>query len=138
MNKKRELDKLIVEYGGKINVPINRLPNLDNSSDFGIPHLEFSNNLYNYVIVDHADEDESIRKTTSDTDELLYWIFSDISFHIACKYELEIRDPNNTNDFRRIMFDYQLSLLDKLKTKWKTRRENEIIEMLKEYPYRDL
>lgn len=44
---------------------------------FGGPHVEIVRGKYHYVVCERGSEDE--RKTTTDEDELLYWLISVLS-----------------------------------------------------------
>ncbi len=56
------------------------------------------------------------RKTTSDLNELMFWIFKHITFNMACSYELKNRVEDK--DFRRILFAKQEELLGVLDCAW--------------------
>jgi len=70
-----------------------------------------------------------------DEDELMYWIFEGITFRMASQYELHHRVPKR--DFRRILFQRQLELLEELSPAWRARGEREQAETLAQFPYRD-
>ena len=79
------------EMAAIIKAPIALLPTYEISKDFAHPHIEIDNiGLYNYVIVERGHELE--RKTTSNLNELLYWIFRSVTFTMACDYELKNRE----------------------------------------------
>jgi hypothetical protein len=69
-----------------------------------------------YVKVDRGEE--TGRKFASNINDLLYYVFSAITFEMALRFELENRIESE--DFRRIMFRKQeelLGVLDKMERK---------------------
>src|ERR1700744_4115794 len=66
-----------------------------------------SDTAYHYVYVEKGRERS--RRTTSNIDELLYWIFWDATFGAARDYEMRHRRPRE--DFRRQLFEVQLEML---------------------------
>jgi hypothetical protein len=78
----------------------------------------------------------TINRQTPEIDELLYWVFELITFDMASNYEVNHRDEKI--DFRRKLFSYQLSLLEKLSPKWKGICQANISEILRNHPYNDL
>jgi len=73
--------------------------------------------------------------STNDSDELIYIVFQEMTKQMGYIYEVEHRDSKS--DSRRIAFRRQLELLENLNLDWKKRREKEIEELLKWYPYND-
>lgn len=65
---------------------------------------------------------------TSDVNELLYWIFRDITFNEACNYELKHREKYK--DIRRLMFSKQLELLEYISDDFACRCKAHIHEIL--------
>jgi hypothetical protein len=117
-----------------INAPGELLPTYGSSIDNAHPHIEIHGPSYHYIIIERGQEFEN--KGTFELDELLYWIFQDITFTMAHKYELEHRRPHA--DIRRLLFSYQLDLLNNLNKNWKKRYEQEVEEILKHHPYSDI
>ncbi|MDR3577981.1 MAG: Imm63 family immunity protein [Anaerolineaceae bacterium] len=117
-----------------INVPGELLPTYGSSIDFAHPHIEIHGPSYHYIIIERGQELDN--KRTFELYELLYWIFQHVTFSMASTYELEHRKPHV--DTRRLLFSYQLDLLNNLNKNWKKRRELEIEEILKHHPYSDI
>jgi hypothetical protein len=92
----------------KINAPSLLLPTFGYTNDGAQPHIEIDKNgqLY-YVVVERGQELR--RDYALDTNDLLYRIFADITFSMACDYELEHRI--STEDCRRQIFAKQEELL---------------------------
>jgi len=109
------------------------LPTFGSSDDFGRPHIEVRENAYHYIVLERGQKVSYL--TTNELDELLYWIFRDITSQMGYSYELAHRNPKQ--DFRRIAFAHSQELLNKLDPVWKTRRGTELSETLEKYPYKD-
>ncbi len=73
------------------------------------------------------------KKKAKDLDEMLYWLASDLTFAMACSYELKTRVAGR--DYRRIIFTKELELMEKLGAGWSAHREAEIASTLAEHPY---
>lgn len=99
----------------------------------GSPHVEIIGQSYQYVVTERGSEFE--RKSTTDPDELLYWLLSDVTFSFACDFELHHRKPGV--DSRRFMFAKQLELLSLLSASWADRCRVDITRILSNHPYRD-
>lgn len=99
----------------------------------GTPYISFENGKYNYIFSERGYE--FIRKTTESTDELLYWIMSELAYEIAFKYELESRIEGR--DGRRIAFPKFIELMTKINPLWKLKAEDEIKKTLSASPYDD-
>lgn len=71
-------------------------------------------------------------RRTKDLDELLYWIFTNITFSMACTN----KSGNNADsyDHRRQIFLRQEELLGKLNPHWKEKKHAEYKELMKKYP----
>ncbi len=118
-----------------IRVPTNLLPSYGYSNDGAHPHIEVDNfGRLHYVIIERAEELE--RKTTDKLDDLLYWIFSSVTFSLACDFELKNRIEDK--DCRRILFEKQEELLGQLNENWRLKEIAEHQEMLKKHPFDDL
>jgi Immunity protein 63 len=99
----------------------------------GSPHVERRDSEYHYVVTERGSEFE--RKTTSESDEVLYWLLSDVTFSAACSYELAHRIAGQ--DFRRLLFAKDVELLEQLSSGWAERKKMEIADILAEYPFDD-
>ena len=130
-----DIKKKVDELAEKISAPIEILPTYGYSRDLAFPHIEIDDSgLMHYLIIERGQELN--RKTTHCLDVLLYWIFSDITFSIACKYELSHRVENK--DSRRIIFDKQKELLGILSITWQEKENEKHKTILKNYPFDDL
>ena len=109
------------------------LPTYGHSDDGARPHIEVDSRCYYYVIVERGQELERI--TTHDVDELLYHVFGNITFSLACKFELAHRRKNR--DCRRLIFKHQVELLSTLSPQWGERKTQEQEQILQQHPYDD-
>lgn len=130
-----ELELKINQFANKINAPKNLLPTFDFPRGDGTPNIEIDDSgLFHYVISKRGNEYD--RKITNDLNNLLYWVFSNVTFSIATTFELNNRIEDQ--DFRRIMFDKQEKLLGILDQNWKELEKNEHQNILKQHPFDDL
>jgi len=104
------------------------VPNHDGSA-----HIEREGPFLCYVLTERGSEYE--RRRTQDTEELLYWLMSDVTFDMAVKYELAHRRP--AEDFRLLLFRTQEDLLGSLNVAWanEVRRKHEAI--IRSHPFAD-
>jgi hypothetical protein len=130
-----DIEKQVQKLANKINVPTEILPTYGYSKDFAYPHIETDNvGFLHYVIVERGQELD--RRTTDKLDDLLYWIFSNVTFTLACDFELKNRVEDK--DCRRIMFDKQEELLGQLSETWRQKENAEHQYILKNHPFDDL
>ena len=124
----------VEELAIKINAPAEALPTYGKSKDFAHPHIEVDEDgLYYYVVVERGVELE--RKVTPNLNELLHWIFKNVSFTMACHFEFQNRIEDK--DFRRILFSKQEELLGILNNTWKEEQIEEHDQILKRNPFED-
>lgn len=115
--------------GARIGAPAHLLPTYGRSEDAARPHIEVADDgLMAWVVIERGEELE--RCSTYDRNELLYWIFSAVTFSMAADYEVAHRIDNE--DPRRLLFSHQLGLLRSLDPRWETRRSRELGPLLDE------
>lgn len=130
-----EIQNLAKELAGRIKAPLALLPTFSTPTGDATPNIEVDNSgLYYFVISERGTEYK--RKTTSDLNELMYWIFSGVTFSMACDYELKHRVEDK--DSRRIMFAKQEELLGVLSKEWEEKERKEHKSILINNPYDDL
>ncbi len=110
------------------------LPTYGFSRDFGHPHIEVDGRGYHYVVVERGEELQ--RRTTSNLDELLFWIFESITFDMAFRYAAENRIEGR--DRRRIGFAKEEELLGLLNPQWAEKEKEIHTDILKMHPFDDL
>jgi hypothetical protein len=101
--------------------------------DDGSPHVEFFDEAFQYIVTERGSELE--RRSTSDIDEILYWLLSDLTFWMAVKWELANRVDGR--DCRRLIFSRQTELLRRASDAVSGRRERQIAATLAENPFID-
>ena len=99
----------------------------------GSPHIESNGNEFAYVTTERGDEYE--RRTTSNDDDDLYWLVSDLTREMASQYELSHRNPHA--DSRRMLFQKHIELLGTVNRDWQTRKQTEYQTVLKQHPFHD-
>jgi len=128
-----EIRQIIEKLARQIDAPASVMPTYDNFRNDGTPNVEVSNSVYYYRALDR--DTETINRHTTDLNILLYWVFSGITFSMACEYELANRNPSQ--DFRRIMFEHQVELLTLLSPEWGEREAQEHAQILEHSPFND-
>lgn len=68
-------------------------------------------------------------------EDILYVIFSKITFALASEFELENR--NAVEDSRRQLFAKQMELLESIDVEFAKKRKNRVDEILRIYPFHD-
>src|SRR4051812_8238508 len=86
------------------------LPTCGYSEESRRPHIEVDASCYHWIASDRGHEFD--RWTTGDLDELLYAVFSSVTFQMACEYELRHRVPEQES--RRLTFPRQIGLMSDL------------------------
>ncbi len=99
----------------------------------GSPHIERTDDGFSYIVTERGQELN--RRTTSDPDELLYWLVSDLTWAMANDYELAHRVTNQ--DFRRLLFKKHIELLAVVNNGWSQRKQVEYDQVLVEHPFCD-
>jgi len=100
---------------------------------FGYPHIEVHEPEYHYVITERGNELE--RRCTTDPNELLYWLTSDLTLRMASDWELENRVEGQ--DSRRLIFKHDIELLEFINNEWAKRKKSYYDKILENHPYND-
>ncbi|MGF1923763.1 MAG: Imm63 family immunity protein [Bacteroidia bacterium] len=130
-----DIKKKVNELALKINAPTNLLPSYGQQTWDAHPYIEVDSlGFMFYIISERGQEYE--RKMTNKIDELLYWVFANVTFSIACAYELKNRIEDK--DCRRMMFDKQEQLLGQLNDNWRQKENAEHQSILRTNPFDDL
>jgi len=127
-----EIREWVEFYAGRMSRPLRSsdLPTYGRTADeLGRPHIEVDT-AYHYVTVERGAEIG--RKTTSDLDELLYWIFRSITFNMT-----GTTPGVEANGHRRILFRRQLEMLASLNPAWVARCRGELLAILAQHPFTD-
>jgi hypothetical protein len=128
-----EIQQIIHKLARPINPPAKAMPTYDNFRYDGTPNIEVSDSVYYYrAFAEHGEL--AINRQATNLAKLLYWVFEDITRSMAYEFAEKHRTPSS--DFRKIYFEYQLDLLEKVNHEWKVQRQQEIEEILADAPYR--
>jgi hypothetical protein len=123
----------IIELASSIGALDSELPTFGRSEDGARPHIEVAGPFAYYVVVERGQELE--RWQFADLDALLHRVFADITFQVACRFELRNRRPGE--DSRRLMFAKQLEHLTHLNPSWAARERERLNGLLKQHPFSD-
>ncbi|HBG70218.1 MAG: hypothetical protein A2W93_13315 [Bacteroidetes bacterium GWF2_43_63] len=129
----KEIKNKTLEIAEIINASPKLLPTFGHSVDGAHPHIESDSRGLHYLIIERGQELD--RKTTTEIDELMFWIFNDVTFNISTQYELENRVKNK--DCRRLMFSKQEELLGLINNDWKVREQKNHESILIRHPFDD-
>ena len=129
-----EIKQRVDQLAERIGAPQNTLPAYGHSEQGDGVYIEVDSRGYQFVAAERGTEFE--RYITSDIDDLLYKIFSDVTFGLSCQYELAHRVEEH--DCRRIIFQYQVELLSRLSPQWAERETRDHDQILMKHPFDDL
>ena len=127
------LEKKAKTLASIINAPERLLPQFGQSNQAACPFVLISFPYFYLVVSENGTIIEKKKFLTEDM--LLYSIFERITFNMAMEYEVVHRAPNQ--DFRRILFSYQLVLMQRLSDAWKKRLQEKIDDILCTNPFSD-
>jgi len=128
----RSVERRALELANRISAPHGTLPVFGRNLAVDGTSVQVTD-AYHYIVEERGSERE--RRTTSDLDELLYWVFSSATFSMACEWEL--RHRRDGEDFRRQLFARQVELLGALSPDWASREAKRHHQILEQYPFRD-
>ncbi len=128
-----EIEHIVLKLATCINAPDGLLPTFDGPDGFARPHMEVHGGLYYWVVSERGVERQ--RRTTTDMDLLLYWVFEDVTFSMASEYECHHRSSDV--DSRRLLFKRHLELLEVLSPSWRDKRARELEVILWKHPFND-
>lgn len=133
MNKLNWIKRDIEEIARVIDAPIHELLTFNISRYDGTPCIQIERDIIYYFARDRAAV--CMNKQTTNRMELYYWVFEDVTFSMSSKFEVKNRKENS--DPRRLIFGHQIELLSKINPIWASKCQQEIDEILKNYPYSD-
>ena len=99
----------------------------------GSPHIECIGGEFHYVVTERGSEHE--HRKTSDAEELLFWLVSDLTWAMALDWELQHRIEGE--DFRRQFFRKDIELMSLVSEEWARRKKQKYEKILGEYPFDD-
>ena len=115
------IGEAMAELASMIDAPANRLPLFERNDDAWRPRIELEDGQGVYVVVEGGQERS--RRSTGSLDELLYWVFVDLTFYMACVYEVRHR-VEGENQWRSV-YAQQVTLLQALDELWFERFQRE-------------
>lgn len=117
----------------KINVPKTLLDSLQRQNQYAQPYIEIKFPFYYLVVSENGREIK--RQKFKNAEGLMFAVFEELTFVMAIQYELMHRVMGK--DSRRIIFSYQLELMEKISIKWKDILQVKINQILRDNPYND-
>jgi hypothetical protein len=117
-----ELEARVRALARAIDAPEDLVPTFGWSRDGAYPFIEWTGEAMHWVVEERGVELE--RRTTTDRDELLYWVFESVTLSMASGWAA--RHRNEAEDHRRAMYRRQLELLGRLRPSWVDRRKAEL------------
>lgn len=117
----------------QLDAPAYLLPTYDSPLGDATPFIEIVRGAFHFVVSERGTEFE--RRVTRDLDELLYWVFTGVTFELASTWEVAHRRPGE--DSRRQLFARQEELLGSRSPAWAERCREEHAQVLREHPFRD-
>ena len=99
----------------------------------GRAHVECCGDEFHYVVTERGSEHE--RRKTSDPEELLFWLISDLTFGMALDWEVQRRIQGE--DSRRQLFRKDIELMSQVNQHWAERKKERYENILGEHPFDD-
>jgi len=131
-----ELRKLQTEYNAlcqRIEPIDGQYTLLTEREDVGVPHVEYSNGEYHYVVTERGLD--LSRRSTDDPNEILYWMLYDLTFWMGVAFEFKNRVEGP--DCRRVIFAHWLEQMKKADQTMADRLELDIARILAKNPFVD-
>lgn len=122
------LEARVGELARTVGAASEQLPTFGWSRDGGYPHVECDGDTMHWVV--HERGTELQRRTTTDEDELLYWVFEAVTHTMASTWARGRIRP--WQPYRVTLFKRQFRLLAELDPAWVTRRKHELGPILDE------
>ena len=132
-----EIETTVAALAQRIDAKATSLPAWGSALDDGSPFIEVDASQYHYVVEERGQEIS--RQSSGDCNDLLYWIFADVTHSMGFAHELAHRDSSlePKPDSRRAGFAKQLELLEQIDPAMAQRRASEIEAILHNAPYVD-
>lgn len=139
MENGKDFSQVMRDYGALIDlpedsrlypsllVPGRKVPYSDGST------LYVEAGEYHYTVMERGREINHFH--SADLHEILYHVFSDITFSLAMKYELKNREKGK--DTRRMLFTHELLLLGRIDDGYRRKHAEYLEKVLAEHPYND-
>jgi hypothetical protein len=128
-----EIKLQIDKWANQVGVPSDMMPSFGDFKGKDYSYIYIKGNSYHWIT--NGNMPNLSDRATSDVDELSYMVLETLTRQMGLVHEVMNRDPDLDN--RRLAYQHQLELLEMLDNAWKARREREISEEIKWYPYKD-
>lgn len=115
-----------------ISVPSELLPALGRLEETRRHYIEAGEIYYQYIYQNRGDEVS--RRSTERLDDLLYWVFRDVTFEMATTRSAH--EIAHGTDIRQPIYRIQKELMASLKPSWADRLAAEIEEVLTRNPFK--
>lgn len=123
-----DVEREVRRLAAVIGAPDAGLPTFGSSIDGGHPHVELDGPVLSWVVRERGRE--LTRRSTRDPDELLYWVFEQITFAMAIRWVGLHRRAEE--QYRAQLWRRQFELLGAIDTEWSARRARELGPLLAE------
>lgn len=133
IHSENDVKNMIAYYARLIGATENYLPTYGYRVGDGTPFIYVRKNDYHYGCSERALEFDTC--ITTDINELMYVVFSHITFSMGCAYWRKTKDTSV--DQRRYFFKEQLMLLKKINKGFEERCRKELEEIIKQHPFND-
>ena len=117
----------------RLNAPTKHIRFATSPQHDGSPHIEANGADYYFIVTERGVELE--RQTTTEPEDILYWLVSDLTWSMASDYELSHREI--ALDSRRLLFQKHLELLAAVSLDWSNRKRLEYESVLRKHPFSD-
>ncbi|MGI4833636.1 MAG: Imm63 family immunity protein [Janthinobacterium lividum] len=115
------LEAVITALGQLVQAPPELLPTFGHNRDFAYPEVRVDARGYHFVVIERGQELE--HQVFPQLAELLFTVFSSVTFSLAGSYEVQHRRAGQ--DTRILLFARQVELLARLDASWAARRRAE-------------
>lgn len=119
-------------FAAQLKAPAELLPSIGRMDESKRHFVEMGEIYYHYIFYNRGQEIS--RHTTERLDELLYWVFRDVTFEMASNEAGKDLVPGI--DIREPIYRIQGKLMENLKKAWSERLRREMEEVLTRNPFK--
>ena len=123
-----QLECKVRQYTSIIHAPEEYIPTFGYSKNSGLPHIEFKNEAYYFIVLEN--KKELSKKMTSDPDELLFLIMNNISLSMASD---RVFKDSKIKSLKKRLFQAQENILSKIHLSFIDNIKNRQDELQGEY-----
>ncbi|MGW8393130.1 Imm63 family immunity protein [Pseudoduganella sp. HUAS MS19] len=124
---------MVQELGRKGGIPSKYLQIFGCSPQDGRAHIEIAQDEYRYVV-----EERGFRfsvRSTSELEELLFWVLDEAAARFS--YDSELANRNSDQDPRRVAFQLRIQVMRRIKEEWGKRTAAYVENTVRNSPYLD-